>query len=59
VHAHPRTKADLTCSFCGKSGEQAEVLIAPSDGRVYICDKRVDFCNEIIAERRSNPDPRH
>ena len=58
MRVHPRTKADLTCSFCGKSGEQVEVLIAPSDGRVYICDKCVDFCNEIIAERRSNPEPR-
>lgn len=57
MRAHPRTKADLACSFCGKTGEHAEVLIAPNDGGVYICDKCVDFCNEIIAERRSKPEP--
>jgi ATP-dependent Clp protease ATP-binding subunit ClpX len=54
---HPQTKAELTCSFCGKSGEQVEVLIAPNDGSAYICDKCVDLCNEIIADRRANPEP--
>jgi len=49
------TKADLTCSFCGKSGDQVEVLIAPCDNSVYICDECIDFCNEIIAEHRSRP----
>jgi ATP-dependent Clp protease ATP-binding subunit ClpX len=49
-------KAELTCSVCGKSGEQVEVLIATNDGRVHICDECIDFCNEIIAERRSNPE---
>ncbi len=59
VRADPRTKADLTCSFCGKSGEQVEVLIAPCDDRVYICDECVDLCNEIITELRSKPEPQH
>ena len=45
------------CSFCGKSGGRVEVLIAPNDGSAYICDECVDFCNEIIAERRANPEP--
>jgi ATP-dependent Clp protease ATP-binding subunit ClpX len=57
VRAGQRTKADLACSFCGKSGEQVEVLVAPPDDRVHICDECVDFCNEIIAERRSKPEP--
>ncbi len=54
MRAHPATKADLTCSFCGKSGEQAEVLIAGPGA--HICDKCVDLCNEIIAEYRARAD---
>jgi ATP-dependent Clp protease ATP-binding subunit ClpX len=53
VDLSPRTKANLTCSYCGKSGEQVEVLIAPRDRRVYICDECVDLCNEIISEART------
>ena len=34
------------------------MLIAPYDGRVYICDECIDFCNEIIAAHRSKPEPR-
>lgn len=54
MRAHPATKADLTCSFCGKSGEQAEVLIGGPG--VHICDKCVDLCNEIVAEYRARAD---
>lgn len=56
MQAHPSTKADFTCSFCAKSGEQAEVLIAPQGGDAHICDKCVDLCNEIIAEYRARAD---
>jgi ATP-dependent Clp protease ATP-binding subunit ClpX len=56
MRVHPATKADFTCSFCGKSGEQAEVLIAPQGDGVHICDKCVDLCNEIIGEYRARAD---
>ena len=38
----------LYCSFCGKSQHEVRKLIAgPS---VFICDERVDLCNDIIRE---------
>ena len=38
----------LYCSFCGKSQHETRKLIAgPS---VYICDERIDLCNEIIRD---------
>jgi len=36
----------LKCSFCGKSQKQVKKLIAGPG--VYICDKCIDLCNEII-----------
>jgi ClpX C4-type zinc finger/Clp amino terminal domain, pathogenicity island component len=44
-----RGKADLACSFCGKSQKQARKLIAGPG--VYICDECIDLCNEILAEQ--------
>jgi hypothetical protein len=43
-----RGKADLACSFCGKSQQQAKKLIAGPG--VRICDECIDLCNEIVAE---------
>jgi len=41
-------KANLSCSFCGKSQKEVKKLIAgPS---VYICDECIALCNDIIAE---------
>ena len=41
-------KAQLKCSFCGKSQEQVRKLVAgPS---VYICDECIDLCSEIVEE---------
>ncbi|RMH19865.1 MAG: ATP-dependent Clp protease ATP-binding subunit ClpX [Gammaproteobacteria bacterium] len=38
----------LYCSFCGKSQDEVQKLIAgPS---VYVCNECVDLCNEIIRE---------
>ena len=42
-----RGKADRACSFCGKSQEQVEKLIAGPG--VFICDECIGLCNEILA----------
>lgn len=39
---------ELHCSFCGKSQEEVQRLIAGPD--VYICDECVNLCNDIIAQ---------
>jgi hypothetical protein len=36
------------CSFCGKSQEQVQRLIA-GPGGIYICNECVALCNDIIA----------
>jgi ATP-dependent Clp protease ATP-binding subunit ClpX len=41
------------CSFCGKSQEQVECLIA-GPGSVYICNECVALCQEIIEEGRTH-----
>lgn len=38
----------LQCSFCGKSQEEVNRLIAGPGA--YICDECVDLCSEIVAE---------
>src|ERR1700745_1241146 len=43
----------LLCSFCGKSQRQGKKLIAGPG--VYICDERIDLCNEIIDEALTSP----
>ena len=42
------------CSFCGKSQEEINKLIAGHG--VYICDECIDLCNQIIAEERTKDD---
>lgn len=45
----------LSCSFCGASDKEAEVLIR-ADKRiveVLICDKCIDLCANILAEARA------
>jgi threonine aldolase len=44
------------CSFCGKSQEQVERLIA-GPGGVYICDECIALCQEIISGVRGQPAP--
>src|SRR5690606_15894609 len=39
----------LKCSFCGKSQEQRQQLIAGPG--VYICDESVELCNDVFEER--------
>jgi hypothetical protein len=43
-----RGKADLACSFCGKSQKQVKRLIAGPG--VSICDECIDLCSEILTE---------
>jgi ATP-dependent Clp protease ATP-binding subunit ClpX len=45
------------CSFCGKSQDQVQRLIAGPSG-VYICDECIDLCREIIEEEQSTVKPR-
>jgi ATP-dependent Clp protease ATP-binding subunit ClpX len=45
------------CSFCGKSQDQVQRLIA-GPGGVYICDECIDLCREIIEEEQSTAKPR-
>jgi ATP-dependent Clp protease ATP-binding subunit ClpX len=40
------------CSFCGKTQDQVQRLIA-GPGGVYICDECVDLCREIIEEEHT------
>jgi ATP-dependent Clp protease ATP-binding subunit ClpX len=43
-----RKEPDCKCSFCGKSQDEVEKLIAGPD--VYICDECIELCNEIVLE---------
>ncbi|THB71839.1 MAG: ATP-dependent Clp protease ATP-binding subunit ClpX [Desulfovibrio sp.] len=45
---------ELNCSFCGKSQDEVQRLIAGPD--VYICDECVYLCNEIIAQENMSED---
>ncbi len=38
------------CSFCGRSESRVGKLIAGPG--IHICDKCVEFCNEILEEER-------
>jgi len=40
--------SDLGCSFCGKTQDEVDRLIAGPD--VYICNECVSLCDEIIAQ---------
>ena len=44
-----RTKA--ICSFCGRSGTQADTLIEGPDN-VFICPECVELCHNIIKQNR-------
>ena len=39
---------DLNCSFCSKSQDEVQRLIAGPD--VYICDECVQLCNDTMAQ---------
>ncbi len=41
-------QADLECSFCGKSQNEVQKLVAGPD--VYICDECIDLCANILGD---------
>jgi hypothetical protein len=43
------------CSFCGKAEYQVSQLVAGPG--VYICDKCVELCNEVLAGRGPRREP--
>ncbi len=45
---HRGSGQDLHCSFCSKSQDEVQRLIAGPD--VYICDECVQLCNDIMAQ---------
>jgi ATP-dependent Clp protease ATP-binding subunit ClpX len=45
-------RSTYRCSFCGKSQDQVQRLIA-GPGGVYICDECIDLCREIIEEEQA------
>ncbi len=46
------SRMQYRCSFCGKSQDEVQRLIA-GPGAVYICDECVALCQEIISEEQS------
>ncbi|AFZ28700.1 RNA polymerase, sigma-24 subunit, ECF subfamily [Gloeocapsa sp. PCC 7428] len=47
VNTSAQTKTEFCCSFCHKSQEQVDLLIAGPG--VFICNECVDICNRIIS----------
>lgn len=43
---------DITCSFCGKSHDEVNKIIAGPG--VYICDECIQMCSEIIENEQSD-----
>jgi ATP-dependent Clp protease ATP-binding subunit ClpX len=39
-----------TCSFCGRSQEEVDKLVAGAGVGLFICDQCIDLCKEIIEE---------
>ena len=48
-----RLHVERGCSFCGRNEDQVEFLI-PSPTGLYICDKCIDACNDIIFDHLSD-----
>ncbi|MBE6597844.1 MAG: ATP-dependent Clp protease ATP-binding subunit ClpX [Ruminococcaceae bacterium] len=51
-----RINIERNCSFCGRGENQVEFLI-PSPTGLYICDKCVDACNDIIFDHMDTVEP--
>ena len=39
---------NISCSFCGKTQDMVNRLIAGPTGGVYICNECIDICNDIL-----------
>ena len=39
---------NISCSFCGKTQDLVNRLIAGPSGGVYICNECIDICNDIL-----------
>jgi len=50
-------KSKAICSFCGRSGNQADTLIEGPDN-VFICPECVELCHNIIRQNRRQMDGR-
>ncbi len=50
-------KSKAICSFCGRSGNQADTLIEGPDD-VFICPECVELCHNIIKQNRRQMDGR-
>ena len=50
-----RIRVERSCSFCGRGEEQVEFLI-PSPTGLYICDKCIEACNDIIFDHMNESD---
>ena len=51
-----RIRVERSCSFCGRGEGQVEFLI-PSPTGLYICDKCVEACNDIIFDHFAEEEP--
>lgn len=51
----PTNDGNVRCSFCGKTADKVNRLIAGPQGS-YICDECVDICADIIDEEFENQD---
>jgi ATP-dependent Clp protease ATP-binding subunit ClpX len=47
-----QNKKTLSCSFCGKSQNEVEKLVAGAN--IYICNECVSLCVEIITEEKES-----
>ena len=52
-----KLRVERNCSFCGRSESQVEFLI-PSPTGLYICDKCIDACNDIIFDHMNEAEER-
>ena len=48
-----KLRVERSCSFCGRSESQVDFLI-PSPTGLYICDRCVDACNDIIFDHMND-----
>ena len=48
-----KLRVERNCSFCGRSESQVNFLI-PSPTGLYICDKCIDACNDIIFDHMND-----